>query len=174
MEKRSMRWVKRIFFVMLLGVLAGCAAGQRDAYVDTSAWSTNYTEDYIYDFQILTADGKATGLSGIQVKEFSRGGTGSSICCALIPGVGQTITVVWRIGGRQDDESQWKTYSREVVVKGTMPKNTQEHSVLLVRFFSGHQIEAELVPGDGDFGPSNPRIDKLFSVGPRVMRQMGE
>jgi len=158
----------------MLGVLAGCAGGQRSGYVDASAWSTNYTEDYIYDFEILTADGKPTGLSGIQVKEFSKGGTGKSICCALIPGVDQTIKVVWRIGGRQDEKSKWKTYSREVVVKGFMPGKTQEHSVLLVRFFSGHEIEAELIPGDGDFGPSNPRIDKLFSVGPRVMRQMGE
>jgi len=167
-----MRWMVRTFVVILLGVLAGCAAGQRSGYVDATAWSTNYTEDYIYDFRILTAEGKPTGLSGFQVKEFSRGGTGKRMCCALIPGVGQTIKVVWSIGGRQDDESLWKTHSREVVVAGTMPTQQQSHSYLIVRFFPNYEIEAELFPS-GKLRPDNPRVDKLFS-GHRVMRQLGE
>jgi hypothetical protein len=159
---------------MAVGVLSGCAVGQPGGYVDASAWSTNYTEDYIQDFSIQTTDGKRVGLGGAQIQEFSRGGKGGRECCSLIPGVGQTIKVVWRIGGRQDDKSQWKTYSRDVVVIGTMPRNTKDHSVLMVRFFPKHEVEAEIFPGDGDFGPSNPRMDKLFFVGPRVMRQMGE
>jgi hypothetical protein len=173
-EKQPMRWMARTILAMLLGMLGGCAIGQPSGYVDASAWSANYTEDYIYDFSIQTASGNDTGLEGIQVKEFSKGGTGSSECCSLIPGVGQTIKVVWRIGGRQDDESHWKTYSRDVVVIGTMPRNTQDHSVLLVRFFPNHEVEAEIFPGDGKFGPSNPRMDKIFFVGPRVMRHIGE
>jgi len=158
---------------MLLGVLAGCAGSQRAGYIDASAWSANYTEDYIYDFQILTADGKPTGLSGIQVKEFSKGGTGKSICCALIPGVDQTIKVVWRIGGRQDDESMWRTHSGEIVVKGEASKDPNRHSYLIVRFFPQREVEAEFIPGDDPRGARNPRVDRLF-LGQRVMRHFGE
>jgi hypothetical protein len=155
-------------------ILGGCATGQPRDWVNASAWSANYTEDYIYDFWIQTVDGKRTGLEGIQVKEFSKGGTGKVECCSLIPGVGQTIKVVWRIGGRRERESQWRTYSRDITVTGAMPSNTYEHSVLLVRFFPGHDIEAELLPGDGEFGPSNIRIDRLFFAGPRITRRKGE
>ncbi len=166
--------IARVFTAIMLSMLAACATGQRMHYVDASAWSANYTEDYIQDFWIQTADGKDTGLAGIQVQEFSRGGKGGRQCCSLIPGVGQTIKVVWRVGGHQEDESTWKTYSRDVVVLGKMPRNTQDHSVLMMRFFPNHEVEAEIFPGDGDFGPSNPRMDKLFFVGPRVMRHIGE
>jgi hypothetical protein len=174
MHTNITRWMTRVFMTMMLCVLAACATGQPGGYVDASAWSANYTEDYIQDFSIQTADGKDTGLEGIQVKEFSKGGTGGSECCSLIPGVGQTIKIVWRVGGRQDDKSQWKAYSRDVVVIGKMPGDTKDHSVLMVRFFPNHEVEAEVFPGDGSFGPSNPRMDKLFFVGPRVMRHMGE
>jgi hypothetical protein len=158
-----------ILFVLLL---SGCAVGQPQHYVDATAWSANYTEDYVRDFRIQTASGKDTGLEGIQVKEFSRGGTGGSECCSLIPGVGQTIKVVWRIGGFNDDESQWKTYTNDVIAKGAMPVESQTHSYLVVRFFPNHQVEAELFPS-ADLDPKNPRVDKLFS-GQRVMRHIGE
>jgi hypothetical protein len=164
----------RVLFAMAFGVPGGCAIGQPGSYVDASAWSANYTEDFIYDFSIRTASEKRTGLGGVQVKEFSRGGTGKSECCSRIPGVGQTIKVVWRIGGRQDDESQWKTYSQEVVVKGAMPKKKDAYNILMVRFFPDHQMEAELIPDRGEPGGSaSPRVDKLF-YGQRVMRHMGE
>jgi hypothetical protein len=158
---------------MMLCVLAACATGQPSGYVDASAWSANYTEDYIEDFSIKTANGKDTGLAGVQVQEFSRGGKGGRECCSLIPGVGQTINVVWRVGGRQDDESQWKTYSRDVVVTGEVSKDPNRHSYLIVRFFPDHQVEAEFVPGDDPRGARNPRVDRLF-LGQRVMRHMGE
>ncbi|WP_042303422.1 DUF3304 domain-containing protein [Paraburkholderia kururiensis] len=169
-----MRWMVRVFVAMIFGALTACVTGQPSGYVDATAWSANYTEDYIPEFWIQTAEGKDTGLAGVQVQEFSRGGKGGHECCSLIPGVGRTIKVVWRIGGRQDDESQWKTYSRDVVVIGKMPGDTKDHSVLMVRFFPNHEVEAEVFPGDSSFGPSNPRMDKLFFVGPRVMRHMGE
>ncbi|WP_433695250.1 DUF3304 domain-containing protein [Paraburkholderia phenoliruptrix] len=171
-EKQAMRRMARIFIAMMLSMLAACATGQRMDYVDASAWSANYTEDYIQDFWIQTADGKDTGLSGVQVKEFSAGGTGGSECCSLIPGVGQTIKVVWRVGGHQEDESTWKTYSRDVEVKGAMPTQPQSHSYLIVRFFPDHEVEVELFPS-ADLRPENPRVDKLFS-GQRVMRHIGE
>jgi hypothetical protein len=167
-----MRWMARIFFLMVFGTLASCAVSQPGGYVDASAWSANYTEDFIQDFSIQTAEGKRSGLGGAQVAEFSRGGTGGAECCSLIPGVGRTIKVAWHVGGHQEDESQWKSYSRNVVVKGTMPTQLQTHSYLIVRFFPNHEIEAEMFPS-AELLPENPRVDKLFS-GQRVMRQMGE
>jgi len=162
----------RTLVVILLGVLAGCTVGQRSGNIDATAWSTNYTEDYIYDFRILTADGKATGLSGFQVKEFSKGGTGKRMCCALIPGVGQTIKVVWRIGGRQEDESQWKTYSRDVVVIGATSNDPHTRNFLIVRFFPNRDVEAEFVFESTELdGKASPRVDQLF-YGRRVMRQL--
>ncbi|MEX3670520.1 DUF3304 domain-containing protein [Paraburkholderia phenoliruptrix] len=171
-ENQAMTRMARIFVAMMLSMLAACATGQRMDYVDASAWSANYTEDYIQDFWIQTADGKTTGVGGVSVSEFSRGGTSGRICCSLMPGVGQTIKVVWRVGGHQEDESTWKTYSRDVEVKGAMPTQPQSHSYLIVRFFPDHEVEAELFPS-ADLRPENPRVDKLFS-GQRVMRHIGE
>ncbi len=169
-----MRWMARVFVAMILGMLDGCAVGQPGGYVDASAWSANYTEDYIQDFWIQTAEGKDTGLEGIQVKEFSKGGTGGSECCSLIPGVGRTIKVVWRVGGHQDDESQWKTYSRNVVVTGATSTDRDAMNFIIVRFFPGHQLEAEFVSESAKpEGKPSPRVDKLF-YGQRVMRRIGE
>jgi hypothetical protein len=173
MEKQSMRRIASALLATTLGLLGGCAVGQSGGYVDASAWSANYTEDYIQDFWIQTASGKDTGLGGIQVSEFSRGGKGGRECCSLIPGVGQTIKVVWRIGGHQDEESQWKTYSKDVTVTGNVSRDTSRHSYLIVRFFPNRELEAEFVPGDDPRGAQNPRVDRLFS-GQRVMRHMGE
>ncbi len=127
-ENQAMRRMARVFIVMMLSMVAACATGQRMDYVDASAWSANYTEDYIQDFWIETADARATGVGGVSVSEFSRGGTSGRICCSLMPGAGQTIKVVWRVGGHQEDESRWKTYSRDVEVKGAMPTQPQSHS----------------------------------------------
>jgi hypothetical protein len=172
MAAKTMRSLAPILAAAMVGALGGCAVGQPSGYVDASAWSANYTEDYIYDFWIQTADGKATGLAGVQVQEFSRGGKGKRECCSLVPGVGQTIKVVWRIGGRQDDESQWKTHSRDIVVTGAVSKNPKRHSYLIVRFFPRHEVEAEFIPGDDPRGARNPRVDQLF-LGQRVMRHIG-
>jgi len=162
------------FLAMMLGLLGGGAVGQPGGYVDATAWSTNYTEDYIRDFWIQTAAGKDTGLEGIQVKEFSRGGTGSSECCSLIPGVGQTIKVVWRVGERQDDRSKWKTYSRDVKVTGATSSAPDAMNVLIVRFFLDQNVEAEFISESAKpNGKPSPRVDQLF-YGRRVMRQLGE
>ncbi|GAA0837832.1 DUF3304 domain-containing protein [Cupriavidus pauculus] len=167
------RFIKTIAVAVWLVLLGGCASGQPRGWVEAAGWAANYTEDFIYDFSILTADGKRTGVSGTQVSEFSRRGTsGGHICCGLMPGVGQTVKVVWRVGGRREDESQWRTYSRDVLVSGTMPKETKTHNYVLVRFFPRHEVEVELVPSV-DLDPRNPRVDKLFS-GQRVMRKKGE
>jgi hypothetical protein len=169
--------VKRITILLLsiAFLLSACAAAQTRGYVDATAWSANYTEDYIRQFHILTATGDDTGLEGIQVSEFSKGGKGGQQCCSRIPGVGQTVRIVWTVANT-DEKLQWKTFSQDVAVTGTMPKypNEEPHSVLIVRFFPNHEVEAELLPGDGIFGPKNPRVDKLFFVGPRVMRHKGE
>ena len=165
-------FIKAIAVAVLLVMLGGCAIGQARGWVEASAWAANYTEDLIYDFSVLTVDGKRTGVTGALVQEFSRGGTTGRECCGLMPGVGQTVKVVWRVGGRREDESQWRRYSRDVVVSGTMPKETKTHSYVLMRFFPRHEVEVELVPSV-DLHPRNPRVDKLFS-GQRVMRQKGE
>lgn len=163
-----------ILRILGLSALASCALRQPNGYVDATAWSANYTEDYIPEFKLETKDGKDLLLLGVQVAEFSKGGKGGGECCSPIPGVGQTIKVVWYVGDRQDDRDKWKSYSRDVVVKGVMPKITKDHSVLVMRFFPQHQVEAELFAGDGVFGPENPRMDKIFFVGPRAMRKMRE
>ncbi len=170
-----MRQLMKAAAMLLVVVMAGgCAMGKTRGWVVASAWGANYTEDFIFDFWIRTIDGNRTGVGSTQLAEFSRGGTTGRICCGLMPGVGETVKVVWRVGGRQELESEWKTYSREVKVQGAMPKTTREHSVVVVRFFRDQEIEAELLPGDGDFGPSNPRMDRIFFAGPKIMRGKGE
>ena len=167
-------FIKAIAVALLLATLGGCAIGQARGWVEASAWPANYTEDLIYDFSVLTVDGKRTGVTGALVQEFSRGGTTGRECCGLMPGVGQTVKVVWRVGGRQEDKSQWRTYERVVVVTGQVSRNASRHSYLIVRFFPDHEVEAEFIPGDDPRGARYPRVDKLFFTGPRVMRQKGE
>ncbi|MFP3563278.1 DUF3304 domain-containing protein [Paraburkholderia sp. SIMBA_030] len=163
-----------ILLVSIALLVSACATAQPRGYVDATALSTNYTEDYIHEFHIQTASGQDTGLEGIQVSEFSKGGKGKRECCSLIPGVGQTIRLVWTVANTVD-EAQRKSYSRDVVVMGTMPKpGFKLQSYLVVRFFPNREVEAELLPGDGDLGPENPRMDRLFFVGPRIMRHIGE
>jgi hypothetical protein len=157
-----------------LSMLASCAVGQPRGYVDASAWSANYTEDYIPDFHLETTSGKNLLLSGIQVKEFSKGGTGSSECCSPIPGVGQAIKVVWSVGVRQEDRSQWRTYSRDVTTTGSTSRAPDAMNFLIVRFFPGRNIEAEFVSESAKpDGKPSPRVDQVF-YGRRVMRQIGE
>ena len=63
-------FIKAIAVALLLATLGGCASGQPRGWLEAAAWAANYTEDFIYDFSILTADGKRTGVSGTQVSEF--------------------------------------------------------------------------------------------------------
>jgi len=158
----------------LAAMFAGCAVGQPRGYVDATAWSANYTEEYIHEFHILTASGTDTGLEGIQVKEFSKGGAGGHECCSLIPGVGQTIKVVWKIGAYNDKEPQWKTYSKDVKVTGLTSNDPEWFNFVIVRFFPNHEVEAEFVSESSKFdGEPSPRVDQVF-YGRRVMRQKGE
>jgi hypothetical protein len=138
---------------------------------DASVSGANYTNDYV-DFTLMSPSGKNLGTGG-SVEPFSKGGAGGSVCCAMVPGVGQTVRVEFRVGGFDDAADQYKTYNRDVVVTGTMPSPKDElQSYLIVRFFPTHQVEAELIPSTA-FEPNNPRVDKLFS-GKRMMRQIGE
>lgn len=156
----------------MLTALCGCATGAPRGYVNAEAWGANYTEDYIHQFAIETADDQETQLEGVQVKPFSNGGTGGVECCSPIPGVGQMIRIVWRVGGYNEPDELWKTYSKAVRVTGTISKRAGMQSALIVRFFPEHEIEAEFVPMDRD-ARANIRDDQLF-YGRRVMRQMGE
>lgn len=163
-----------ILLMSITLLVSACAtSSMRSGEANVTVMGTNYTEDYI-EFTLMSPSGKNLGTGG-SVEPFSKGGTGGGVCCAMVPGVGQTVRVELRVGGFNDAADQYKTYSRDVVVKGTMPKPEYKlQSVLIVRFFPNHEVEAELLPGDGDFGPANSRMDRLFFAGPRVMRHKGE
>jgi hypothetical protein len=165
--------IKRIGAVCaMLTALSACVIGAPRGYVNAEAWGANYTEDYIREFAIETADGQETQLEGVQVKPFSKGGTGGVECCSPIPGVGQMIRIVWRIGEYNEPLELWETYSKAVRVTGIISKGADTQSALIVRFFPGHEIEAEFVPMDRG-ARANSRDDQLF-YGRPVMRQMGE
>ena len=173
-EKSIVRYVASVLLAAVFGLVTACAATVPSREIDTEAWGANYTEDYIYDFMIQTAVGKNTGVGGAHVAEFSRGGTGGIECCAPMPGVGQTVKVVWRVGGRRDDESKWKIYSRTAVVTGATSTDRDAVNFVIVRFFPGHNVEAEFVSESSKpDGKPSPRVDKLF-YGQRVMRHLGE
>ncbi|MFM0064741.1 DUF3304 domain-containing protein [Paraburkholderia aspalathi] len=158
----------------MLTALSGCATGAPLGSVLASAYSANYTEDYIRKFSIETGDGKDTGAEGMQVKPFSKGGTGGTECCSYIPGVGQKIRIVWWVDGYNDPESRWSSFSREVVTTGSTPSDPDTFTYLIVRFFPDHQIEAEYIAQHTKFGsPREARADLLLT-GQRVMRRMGE
>ncbi|APR34934.1 MULTISPECIES: DUF3304 domain-containing protein [unclassified Paraburkholderia] len=162
-------------FIVVMSLTYGCASVQSRGYVSAPAWAANYTEDYIQEFWVLTESGQRTGLEGIQVSEFSRGGTsGGHMGYASVPGVGQTIKVVWRVGGHNDAEATWKTFSKDVVVKGETSNNPETGNFLIIRFFPQHEVEAEFVwEWAKPYAKSSPRVDQLF-YGHRVMRQLGE
>lgn len=163
-----------ILGVLGLGVITGCAMGQSGRYVRAEAWGANYTEDYIPEFHILTTSGEDTGAEETQIKPFSEGGTGGHECCSPIPGVGQSIKVVWYVGTHQNVRSQWKTYSQDIIVRGSTSTNKDDMNVLIVRFFPGYNIEAEFLYESGrPDEKTNPRVDRIF-YGERVMRKMGE
>jgi hypothetical protein len=151
----------------LVTAVFGCAiANPIRGSVIVSAWSTNYTEEYIASFHLQAPDGTPIYLGGSDVKAFSKGGTGGRECCATIRGVGEPIRVVWTASDKEVE------YGKDVKVIGSMPKAPSSDGYLIVRFFPDHEIEVELVPGD-DLGPGNPRVDSLFSA-KRVMRYKGE
>jgi hypothetical protein len=166
--------MKAAAMLLLVVMVGGCAVGKTRGWVKAAAWGANYTEDFIFDFWIRTSDGEPTEVGGIQLAEFSRRGTAGGICCGLMPRVGQTVKVVWRTGARHEREAEWETHSLDVVLTGEVSKDASRHSYLIVRFFPDREIEAEFVPGDDPRGARNPRVDKLFFAGPRVMRQKGE
>src|SRR5215467_1439469 len=112
------RIVCLVFWLGIGGLLGGCASMQSSRYVTASVSAVNYSEDYVPDFSVLTASGKHTGMGGVQVQEFSKGGQSGTECCAPIPNAGQTMIVEWRIGGRQESEANWITIRKSIVVRG--------------------------------------------------------
>ncbi len=139
---------------------------------DATVMGVNYTNDYIH-FRLISPSGESFGIGG-DAKPFSKGGTGGWSCCAMVPSVGQTVRVELSVGGFNDAADQHKTYSRDVVVVGTMPKPEYKlQSYLIVRFFPRHEVEAEFIAGDDPLGMRNPRVDQLL-LGQRVMRHLGE
>jgi hypothetical protein len=171
-EPKQAAVLKLVATLTLIVALGGCAVSSIEkGKTDAAVRGVNYTNDYV-DFTLMSTSGINLGTGG-SVEPFPKGGAGGSVCCAMVPGVGQTVRIEFRIGGFGDAAGQYKTYSRDVVVTGTMPSPKDElQSYLIVRFFPAHEVEAELIPST-EFEPKNPRVDKLFS-GKRIMRQIGE
>lgn len=175
MQSYSQTQSKRLTLLLIsIALLCGaCAPIQMRGYIDATAWSANYTEDYIREFHIQTADGQDTGLEGVQINEFSKGGQGGHECCSLIPGVGQKIRLVWTVANTES-KALWKTYSQTLVVKGATSNDPDSMNFIIVRFFPDHNVEAEFISESLKFGAvANPRVDAIF-YGRRVMRYIGE
>ena len=168
--KKIMRLMSIVASSFALGSCAASSMVQGEANV--TVVGANYTNDYI-DFALMSASGNNLGI-GESAKPFSMGGSGGWSCCAVVPGVGQPLRVKSKVGAFNDAADQFKTYEQQVVVAGSMPSPKEKlQSYLSVRFIPNHEVEAELFASD-DSGPENPRVDRLFSVGPRVIRHKGE
>jgi len=155
-------------------LLCGCASTRPSRNVMASVYGVNYSEDYVPRFSILTASGEPTGIGGVQVQEFSKGGLSRDECCALVPGAGQTMIVEWRVGRREDSEREWGKFRKSIVVRGETSSDPKSMNYLVVRFFPGHEVEAELMwESMRPDGEPSPRLDQLF-YGRRIMRQMGD
>lgn len=158
----------------LLVTTAGCSAWSQQGYVDASARTANYTEMYV-DYTFYDTTGKNLG-SGGSANPFSKGGTGGSSCCAMLPGPGQTVRVVWDEETPGRNEEKTYRYTRDVVVIGPPPLPGDSYNYVITRFFPQQQVEVELVSVPiqslGQGSPS-PRLDQLY-YGRRVMRHMGE
>lgn len=167
----SRRIVRSSAMLAMAVAISGCAVAPTSR-IFVSPESVNYTEDYIHRYSILRISGERYGVGGGQVRPFSRGGAGSGDCCVWLPGIGQSIKVEWKVGEFHDLRPQWKTFSKDVVIIGEAPSKANAEGYLIIRFFEGHEIEAEFVQRE-KFHPANPRTDAAFS-GKRIMRRKGE
>ncbi|APR34948.1 hypothetical protein BTO02_05380 [Paraburkholderia sp. SOS3] len=157
-----------------IGLLYGCASTKSQEYVRASVYGLNYSEDYVWDFSILTESGEQTGMGGSRVQEFSKGGLSGLECCASIPRAGRTVIVEWEAGDRKEADVNWKSFRKKVVVRGEDSSDPDKLNSLVIRFFPGHEVEAELIcESTGSDARPSPRRDQLF-YGSSVMRQMGE
>jgi len=159
-------FIKRLALAGTLATaLGGCAALGFSSGVDVSVMGANYTDDYL-DFTIYSVSGKNLGIGG-HVKKFSDGGTGGEECCAVMPNPDGAIRIKWKVG--EDEVS----HTKDIIVSGQagVSKDKNDFSYLIVRFFSGEEVEAEVI--GNSLGPRNLRMDRLF-LGIRQMRQKGE
>jgi hypothetical protein len=161
---------KAVVAAALLAMVGGCATLTHRGYVEVSAFTANYTEKYV-DYSFYDTKDRPFGLGG-GAKPFNKGGTGGGACCAMLPGPGQTVRIVWSETPPGGDASQKRSYTRDVVVIGSPPLPGDAYNSLIVRFFPDQQLEAELI-SESPGGPRSPRLDRVF-YGERVMRHMGE
>jgi hypothetical protein len=170
--------MRRIAYLLVctwtVGVLYGCASTKSNGYVTASVYGVNYSEDYVPRFSILTDSGEQTGMGGAHVQEFSKGGLSGQMCCASIPKPGRILIVSWRIGDRKEAEASWKRLRKTVVVRGEASNDPDKFNSLIVRFFPGQEVEAELISeSKGPDARPSARRDQLF-YGRLVMRRMGD
>ncbi len=173
---KSLMHIKRTGAVCaMLIAMCGCTTGAPPKYVsEIGIHAANYTEDYIHEFHLETKNRTNLSAGGSGIKQFSKGGTGGVECCSSIPGVGQTIKVVWQTGGYNDPESTWTTHTASTRTKGTTSDDPDTNTYLIIRFFPNDQVEAEYIAQSVKFGSlRDPRVDLLFT-GQRVTRHVGE
>jgi hypothetical protein len=129
--------MKKTLIAVLLALAFGAFSGyaSRGYVPEIRIHAANYTEEYIHDFYVTTADGKHLGIGGVSVKQFSNGGANLGDCCASTPGVGQSIRAVWRTGNYNDPESKWTTHTATVILKGETSDDPDTLTYLILRFF---------------------------------------
>ncbi|WP_198021438.1 DUF3304 domain-containing protein [Burkholderia sp. WSM2232] len=154
----------------LLITICGCSAWSQQGYVKVRDVSANYTETYI-DYRFYDTKGRNLGLGG-RANPFSKNGQGGGTCCALLPGPGQTVRVVWDEEVAGENQSKNLQYSRDVVVRGSSPLPGNSYNYVITRFFPKQQVEVEFV-SESMGGGRSPRLDQIF-YGRSVMRQIGE
>lgn len=157
----------------MLAMIGGCAIGAEHGYV-MAPDGANYTDKYV-SYSIYDAKGKPFWLGG-DAKPFTKGGATGGDCCALLPGPGQIIRVVWDEDTEGNASAEKNTHTKDVVVAGSPPLAKDAHNSLVVRFFERQQVEVEFISvprADLDKGIPSPRLDRIF-FGERVMRHMGD
>ena len=146
----------------LLVIVVGCAIGAQGRYM-MAPDGANYTNEYI-SYSIYDTKGKPFGLGG-DIKPFNKNGATHGDCCALLPGPGQTIRVVWDADTEDDTSAEKHTYTKDVFVTGSPPVSKDAYNNLVVRFFPHKEVEVEFIsasPADLDKGISSPRLDRIF------------
>ncbi|AUT64656.1 DUF3304 domain-containing protein [Paraburkholderia terrae] len=153
--------------------LLGCASLSQIGYVpEVAVFTANYTDKYVY-YSLDDADDRPLNIGG-SAHPFKNGGTGGTDCCRSMPDAGQKITVRWQEGTKDINADQTPLLHKTVIVRGSSPPSGDRFNYMIVRFFSGQQVEVEILSDpNGPRATRNPRRDQIF-YGQRVMRKIGE
>ncbi|WP_343655974.1 DUF3304 domain-containing protein [Paraburkholderia caribensis] len=153
--------------------LLGCASLSQIGYVpEVAVVTANYTDKYVY-YSLADGDDRPLNIGG-SAHPFANGGTGGTDCCRAMPNAGQKITVRWQEGTKDINADKTPLLHKTVTVRGSSPRSGDRFNYMIVRFFSGQQVEVEILSEpNGPRATRDPRLDKIF-YGQRVMRQIGD